>query len=302
MSYDKNFSALGKNIRGLRKAFGETQLDLAISIGASGPNVISQYESGERVPEREFLFRIAKHYRITEEELLNRDFEHTKSLTNCPVGDIKIGIEILEKMFPLICTEQALENPKFSEAYRIHTDFLAKMMADSDIEEGCIDRCLDLYKKARQDGLAEAAANHLWWLMFVGFAFSVLTPRLMEIYDMADISELTAKEFFRGYLPSFDEADSESEFDTESNRREFLKENEIDLIVDIILLRKSKEFSDLGDYYLALRHKFSLLRNTLSTEMNSAVGDELLLTFSLMGNKYCDNFSSILQIFGEDQK
>jgi len=56
-----NYPNLGKNIRCLRKAFGETQLDLAIAIGASGSNVISQYESGERIPERDYLLKMAKH-------------------------------------------------------------------------------------------------------------------------------------------------------------------------------------------------------------------------------------------------
>ena len=287
---NNNYPNLGKNIRGLRKAFGETQLDLALSIRASGPNVISQYESGERMPERDYLLRIAKHYRITENELLHGNFENMRVLTKFPVGDSDFGMTMLAKMFPLICTPKALENSKFKEAYTIHTRLINELKEGENFEEEKIEQCLEIYKEASRNGLDEATANHLWWLMFLGFLTVFFTPRLIETLDVADINGITSKDVFGGILPSFDEADSEREFDTNQDRLEFLEKCEIDLVVDIALLRKSKEYSDLGDYYLALRHKFSLLRNTLSAEMNSAVGDELLLTFSLMGNKYCDNF------------
>lgn len=49
---DKKFYyKLGENIRGLRRMYGETQLDLAIAIDVK-PNTISNYEMGERLPER----------------------------------------------------------------------------------------------------------------------------------------------------------------------------------------------------------------------------------------------------------
>lgn len=293
MSYAANDFNLGKNIRRLRKSYGETQLDLAIAIGVSGSSVISQYESGERVPEREYLFRIAKHYRITEYELLNGDFKDTRKFASLPVGDATFGMEVLKRMLPIVCTERAREHPKFKDAYVLHNHILDAIMEDAEIEEDDFEKCLDLYKAARAEGIVEAAANHLWWLMFIGFAMSQCTPQLIEYIDMEDISKITGKSFFRGYLPSFDETSNEKEVDANQDRSEFLKENELDLVIDIMLLRKSKEFSDLGDYYLALRHIFSLLRNTLDPEMNKLVGGELLLTFSLMGNKYCDDFLSI---------
>ena len=288
-----NYPNLGKNIRGLRKAYGETLLDLALAIGANGPSAISQYESGKRMPERDYLIRIAKHYRITENELLNGNYGNMPSLIRLPVGDREYGMSMIGKMFPLICTPQALDNPEFKEAYKIHKKLIDELIAgDMDLEEEKIDLCMDLYKKASRDGVVEAIANHLWWLMLAGFFAVFCTPRLLESLDIIDADKITIKDLFASILPSFDEENSENEFDTNPHRLAFLEENEVDLLVDIILLRKSKEYSDLGDFYLALRHKFSLLRNTLSIEMNSAVGDELFRTFSIMGNKYCDSFTT----------
>ena len=290
---DTNYPKLGKNIRGLRKAFGETQLDLALSIGASGPNVISQYESGERIPERDYLFKIAKHYRITENELLLGNFENMRSLSWIPIGDKDFSKNTLSKAFPLICTPEALENAAFREAYTMHCQLIEALNGNGEFDENDIVKCAELYKTASRNGLDEATANHLWMLMFFGFLSVFITPRLAYNIEILASDKISSKDIIDGMLPVFDEVGSEIEFDTSSARTEFLKDNEVDLVVDIALLRRSNKYADLGDYYLALRHRYSLLSNTLSMEMNRSVGDELLLTFSLMGNKYCDEILSV---------
>ena len=96
---DKKFYyKLGENIRGLRRLYGETQLDLAIAIDVK-PTTISNYEMGERLPERtierDVLIRIAKHYMITEDELLNGDFSNTKKFNNYKINDIEKKREFL---------------------------------------------------------------------------------------------------------------------------------------------------------------------------------------------------------------
>jgi len=285
------YPRLGKNIRGLREAAGETQLDLALAIGASGSNAISQYESGERMPKRDYLLRIAKHYRITENELLHGNFEKVKNFAKAPVGDPAYNISMMKKMFPLICTDEALQNLNFKKAYDIHTTLLSQLYQEQEFDAEKIEPCMELYKAAREEGVTEAAANHLWWLMFLGFCIDFCTPRLLESMEIIEHGDVTVKDILAGVLPSYDEDSSDEDFDTSANRKEYLEEYEVDIVVDIFLLRKSKEYADLGDYYLALRHKFSLLSNSLSPEMNSAVGYEMLITFKLLGNKYCEAFS-----------
>ena len=60
--------------------------------------------------------------------------------------------------------------------------------------------------------------------------------------------------------------------------------------MNIYKLKHNSEYSELGDYYLALSHKFGAISSTLSYEMNNAIGDELLWDFSLMQNPYAKNF------------
>lgn len=49
------YKNVGRNICLLRKAFGETQMELSLAIGINSPNAISNYENGIRIPEREIL-------------------------------------------------------------------------------------------------------------------------------------------------------------------------------------------------------------------------------------------------------
>lgn len=291
-SSSENYPHLGKNIRSLRKIFGETQLDLALAIGAKGSSLISQYEAGKRMPRRDYLLKIAKHFKIPENELLYGNFEPIEQIPNIPLGDSAFNIAILEKMFPLICTDKALKNQNFRSAYKIHTELLSQLRQGLEFEAEKIEPCIEMYKTAREEGAVEAAANHLWWLMFLGYVTVILTPRMLEILDIIDPKNLTIKDILGALLPSYDEDSTEDNFDTNANRIEFLEANEHDIIIDIYRLRKLKAYADLGDFYLALRHKYSLLTNALSMEMNNAVGDEMLLTFSLFGNKYCRDFLS----------
>jgi len=41
---------LEKNIKYLRTAYGESQLDLALAVGLNSPNAIANYEKGIRSP------------------------------------------------------------------------------------------------------------------------------------------------------------------------------------------------------------------------------------------------------------
>ena len=63
-----NISNLGKNIRSLRKAYGEKQSELANRIHVSS-NLVSEWESGKKIPTRDSLEAISHRYNITAEIL-----------------------------------------------------------------------------------------------------------------------------------------------------------------------------------------------------------------------------------------
>ena len=112
----KEYYKLPSNIRGLRKTFGESITDLALAIGV-GNTAVSNYELGDRIPDRDVLKRIAKHYHITENELVHGDYSNMKPMYNDTMLDQQYNINMMEKMLPGICSPRALENNNFKQAY-----------------------------------------------------------------------------------------------------------------------------------------------------------------------------------------
>ncbi len=287
------FYKLGSNIKGLRKGYGETQLALATAIGVES-TAISNYELGERIPERDVLLKIAKHYRITENELLNGNFANIKNMLKIPINDKEYNKAMFDKMFPLICTDKALENPHFKEAYNMHQEMYEFIINGVEFDSDRIEQCMELYDIAREEGVIEGVANYLWWLFFFAFTFTFLTPQMLDNIANLKKKNATVKDIIQnGYLLSIDDESTDDETqEFFEARKGFIEENEVSMVVNIYRLKHTPKYQELGDYYLALYYKLDIVSNTLSTEMNSAVGDEMMIAFSLMGNPYADNFKT----------
>ena len=61
-----------KNIRALRKYYGETMLDLSIALNVS-KSLISDWENGKKQISHNSINKIAKHYRIPSSIIINDD-------------------------------------------------------------------------------------------------------------------------------------------------------------------------------------------------------------------------------------
>lgn len=289
------YSKLGINIKALRKAYGETQSDLLFAIGMEGssPSTISQYETGERIPERNTLIKIAKHYRITEDELINSDFSGMKNISKKIVNDVETNKIIVSNFFPLITNDVAMKNSHFEQAYNIHLELLDEIIRGEDVNIERLDKCLELYEKAAKEKVFEARANIVGWHMLIAFIFSVITPELAENTSLLKRKNLTVKELVKyGYLPSYDETMQE---DTElsADKNIFVNDSIVDVVANIYILKHSDEYSQLADYYLALRHKVGLTASSISYEMENSIGDTMLYDLALMDNPYAKKMLDI---------
>ena len=69
--------------------------------------------------------------------------------------------------------------------------------------------------------------------------------------------------------------------------KKFLDLYEADFLVGIVILKHSKEYWDLGDYYFALKYAFNISSDmSMTPEMHSLIGRELLYIYGVMQNKY----------------
>lgn len=270
---------LGKNIRALRNAHEETQEKLGYAIGVE-KNAISYYENGKREPSNDVIASIARYYMISVEELLYSDLSGMDKIDVNP----NILWENIDVVFPIIYTEGALKNEHFKNAFDIHNEVFNQL---KNLSLDSVDRlsdCVDEYFEAQNDlnSKVEAAGNIMG--IFYFFSLVMQTPKFLKNRSsvLLKISENNREIKKALEEPSPDFGDFE----------EFLNDEETLEFVDclLLLIKRSFEWSDLADYYMALRYVFSLVDNDLGMEINKRIGVEFLSSFALVKNSYAINY------------
>lgn len=274
---------LGKNIRSLRVAYGETQEKLSEIIGYS-KNAVSNYESGIREPEQDTLAAIARHYSVSVEELLTSDFSN--------IGKIMVNQAVfwdnIDILLPVTCSDSALQNENFKKAYDAHRKFFDQLKK-SDMDG--IDNVMisfNEYLEAYEDlnSKVESAVNFigLWFL----FMLMLNTPNVIKERSAAVMQvvsrDKSAKRILENIDPSFEKEAKEI--------RDDIDDSGIDeIIIDFIATaKKSKEWYGLADYYIALQFIWNLADNELGAGINRRIGIEMMYAFAKIGNPYAAQF------------
>ena len=171
---------LGKNIKCLRLAFGETQEQLGAAIMVE-KNTISSYERGRTEPSKEVLSLIAAHYMISVEELMSAKFYDVGKVQ---IKDKKIIFRNLDVFFPVALTDDSLKNEHFKKAYYTHMEMLDLLKEENLAGFEKIDICVNEYMDAYKDSVSkeEAAVN----LIGFGYLFFWIFRTLPQMSEIAD--------------------------------------------------------------------------------------------------------------------
>lgn len=278
-----------KNIRNLRLAYGETQLDLANALGLESPAAIANYEKGSRIPKPEIRRKIADHYRITEDGLAYGNFSGINVISHT-FNDIAKIQEITTTSFPIICTDEALMDQLFREGYESHIRIYDCIKNYRDIDEKDYDICMNSYIKSfESNNTLESAANYIGWILLVGVA---TIYNMIDGYDELNEKQNGMAELIRKfYLRSFDEdLYEEVEDQRRKEREEFIGDYQDDIVTLLRALKASPQWADLADYYIAYFYICCMGNNDLSDNMNQAVGYEMMYVNATLGNKYANTF------------
>ena len=275
---------IGKNIRSLRVAYGETQEKLSEIIGYS-KNTVSNYESGIREPDQGILTAIAKHYSVSVEELLTSDFSNIDSITI----NQDFFWDNIDVLLPVTCSDSALQNKHFKKAYDIHRNFFDRLRKSDmdgidDITTVCINEYFEAYEDS--DSKVESAANFigLWFL----FMLMLNTPNVIKERSAALIQVVSRDKKAERILESIDPS-----FEREAKEiLDSINYSGIDeIIIDFIsTVKKSKEWYGLADYYIALQFIWNLADNELGVGINRRIGIEMMYAFAKIGNPYAAQF------------
>ena len=288
---ENSYYKLGTNILVLRKAFGKSQLEMANDLDIKH-NTISQYENGVQVPERDILLKIAKYFKITENELIYGDFSKLEKFDVSKLNNKELIKKYFENMFPIICSEDALKNSSFKNAYKYQIQVYSAILENRNFKESNIELFIRLYQQAYKEGIVEGIANILCWTMLEGFFVSINTPYLNDMLDI--YLSLSPEKLLEILFLNFQDKEYvKKDREYEKEKLEYIVATEKDFFKNVSILKHTTKYSELADYYISLRYIFGLYNNSLSAELNRTIGYELYNTFEQLGNKYIRNINAL---------
>lgn len=271
---------LGNNIRNLRNYYNESREELAEILGFE-LSTISNYELGYRVPDEDTLNKIAKHFNISVDILMNEDVSIIKSI-NINHKKIEELNNFCELLFPIVATKEDLKNKKFKNAYEKHKKLFNGDLED--IKKEAFD-IYNLYKELSNTGNIHSIINMLSVSSFLKFYLLIFTPENIKVFNQTEdlnnsISDVQIKNIIKNGLNDLKE---ESKYKkTVSN---FISQC-TDIIFDLIKKLKNNNYSEIGDYYLAISCIYNLIDNDNTKIENQTFGCEYIGILAKLENKY----------------
>ena len=170
---------------------------------------------------------------------------------------------VLRTMFPFVGTKTALQDKHFTKGYAYSCRIYAmEKQGDWISMKQYLEQAMEEYQRSYEEcGTLESVANLLWALC-LGYVSSV----------DGEIPEVTREEY------------TQSCYETGM------------LLIGI--LRESKEYRALAEYYFALLYFIGMMGNEAGVEFNKAVGVELLKSLLILGNPYAVSFVEECNLIG----
>lgn len=292
MKSDDNY--LGKNVKLLRKSYGETMEKLAGFLKVD-PSAVSRWEKGERQPEYRTLQKIATHYHVTVDDLFSAESINPQSIVF--LEKTEEGWDLVNALYPIVFSEKAKNDPNFNNGYKNELLFFKLVKNNNPAAFDILLKCIDLYCDSYINlSTIESCCNLVGLLLLLWNSIvSDEAHNAMEKVYRTDSLSSTIKKISLGYIPLRSQEENEL-------RAELLKQYDKPMDDLLKIIKRSNEWGDLADYYLAVRYMVDMVDNGNDAMINEKIGTELLSSFALMGNDYALNLLAIRLGFGKNKK
>ena len=272
---------LADNIRTLRDFFGETQAELADILNASS-NAISNYENGIRTPDAGLVQNIANHFGLPADELLYVDLSFLRPLRNRN----NYGFQYVEYLFPIIASDEALNNKLFCDAYKLHKKIYEELKVNPerffdnfDVEN------LELYEMYygayNDDHIDEAGLNMVCLCQLIYLALITTTESLKN----KDAVLYQAQKDNPRITKLINSNNDQLHVDVQELLAEFteMDDNLLEVLKEMI---KNGKYSDLSHYLLAMRYFVGMGDDIHTLLWKRRISIEMIDSLALVGNKY----------------
>ena len=296
---------LSKNIKSLRKSMGETQEELAYSIDLDSKSAVANWESGANKPSPENLKKIAAHYRVTVEQLLDGDFSTDfsllKFLNKISEDETDDFLVSMISLFPIIVFKDEEElYPRLVDARELHIQFLERLVNEDDSFYDYLLKTMEVYEKIIKNSNCISAKANSFGLFF----FLILLVKMnIELEGIDDAFEIKNKNRRNKEIKRFiSEVLLSRSINCSDTLNSIMFENYYEyLLEEIKVLKGYKRLFELGDYYYCLFYLFDLVDNELGTAVNAQIAWALLSDLSLMKNRFVKRIEKFYRILGKVQ-
>ena len=190
--------------------------------------------------------------------------------------------ELLRVILPLYRSEESMKNPNFKNGYDLSQRLLEAFSNAEVLSGSMIVRIFEAFVKATDESDSPEAVANLVWSVFVWWSQIADTNKLLSLQNKLLSKKLNIKD----YMSLKDTEDSS----ITEKKAGFVSDFDGIVTEALKALKSEQEWSDLADYYLALRYVVGMVDTDLSTEMNSAVGMQMMLSFMTLGNSHAFTF------------
>lgn len=274
-----------ENLKHLRHIHQESQEDLAKAIGIKRERLAKWETSLSRTPSIEGYAAIAEHYGVTIERLVFADLTY-KEVPRYPESttDLWFAQRIF---FPIAHSEEAMRIRSYREGHSLLTSALKEQNSDVFIK---LEKAEDYFYKAyKESGSVEGACNYVITLLLI--AACICNPEISEkALNLVDNPKQVPK-FFRklhlGTIPVHTELTSKL--------HELFVSEHTERIDEILEMLKESAYSDLADYYSALRLLFGFGSSYDDFDTNFEIGSLTLQLLSVKHNPYAHRFITTVE-------
>lgn len=274
---------LGKNLQHLRKVHKLTLDNVGEAIHCA-KSTVKGYENGSREPDYQVLHMFSSLFGVTVDELLHTDLTGIEGRTTELNISLDSTIKLIKAILPLYSSEEALKSANFKRGYELSTQLLEAFSRGEILPGNQIVRIFESYISALDESEAPEIVANLIWSIFIWWSQIIDVNQALSLQSKMLSKKLSYKDFMTLKIEESEEV---------KNRRVgFVKDFEDIITPALKALKSEQEWSDLADYYLALRHILYMVDTEFTNEMNMMIGRQMMLSFAALGNNHARAFYS----------
>ncbi len=275
-------SAIANNIKFYRKFFNMSQSELAEKIGLTR-TAIANYETGKRPPDIQTLKLIANCFGITVESFYeSNEFDKNISIKNFFATENELFEFVSTVMFPIVCSEVALKDDLFKEAYNKHKHMLLSPYKIT-LEE--MINIYNLYYESFEENHTDESAGNMLSILLLIFCLLCEDDKIIELSEEILKKGVLNSYFIKKHLVKANTQESKKE-----KRKEYYNNYRENYFALLEVLRKNIKLRDFADYYFALSYQIGFYDNSSGVEANKLIFNELIFNYAEMENQYAIDY------------